>query len=76
VLHYLGCRTGQNLHQLLGDPLEPLLELDNIVAVFFVDLPSGGVEVVPQGLKAKRIAVLNQLVNFRFMSVKVSNDLV
>ena len=72
---YLGCGCGQDVHEFLSDDVESLLEFDDIAAVFLVDHPGHGVEVVPQGLEAQGVPVLEQLI-FEGVGLEVGDDLV
>ena len=72
---YLSGGGGQDVHEVLGDDVEALLEFDDIAAVLLVDDPGHRVEVVAEGLEAQGVPVLEELV-FEGVGLEVGDDLV
>ena len=67
--------SGQNVQKLSGDNIESFLKLDNIITIFFVHNFGHRVKIMPQRLKTKRIAILDQFI-FKRIVLKIANNVI
>lgn len=56
--HDFGSRSCQDLYEFLRHASQTLFEALDVTAVLLVDSSGHSVEVIPEGLEAKRVAVL------------------